>query len=115
MISVPIDKRILNVKNQKSELGVIYLNDFNQKALKKVLRENQVEFIELFDCNIYVYLSKNNPLYKKKIIDFEDLKEYPFLSFDQGNYNSFYFAEEVFSTYDYKKSLRPMIGLPSLI
>lgn len=97
---------IENVKNQKSELGVLYLNEFNQKALKKVLSDNQLEFIELFDCNIYVYLSKNNPLANKKIIDFEDLKEYPCLSFDQGNYNSFYFAEEVFSTYDYKKIIK---------
>ena len=97
---------IKNVKNQKSEVGVLYLNEFNQKALKKVFSENQVEFIELFDCHIYVYLSKNNPLANKKIIDFEDLKEYPCLSFDQGNYNSFYFAEEVFSTYDYKKIIK---------
>lgn len=97
---------IENVKKQKSEIGVLYLNDFNQKALKKIFRENQVEFIELFDCGIYVYLSKSNPLASKEIINFEDLKEYPCLSFDQGNYNSFYFAEEVFSVYDYKKIIK---------
>ena len=97
---------IENVRFQKSEIGVMYLNDFNQKALKKVFRENQVEFIELFDCGIYVYLAKSNPLANKEIINFEELKEYPCLSFDQGNYNSFYFAEEVFSTYDYKKIIK---------
>lgn len=97
---------IENVKNQKSEIGVLYLNDFNQKALRKVFRENQVEFIELFECNIYVYLAKSNPLANGETISFEDLKEYPCLSFDQGNYNSFYFAEEVFSIYDYKKIIK---------
>ncbi len=97
---------IENVKKQKSEIGVLYINDFNEKALKKVFRENKVEFIELFDCDIYVYLSKNNPLANNEVINFEDLKEYPCLSFDQGNYNSFYFAEEVFSTYDYKKIIK---------
>ena len=97
---------IENVKKQKSEIGVLYLNDFNQKALKKVFRENQVEFFKLFDCGIYVYLAKSNPLAKKKMIDFEDLKDYPCLSFDQGNNNSFYFAEEVFSTYDYKQIIK---------
>ncbi len=95
-----------NVKNQKSEVGVLYLNDFNQKALNKVFRENQVEFIKLFDCSIYVYLAKNNHLANKEIIDFADLEEYPCLSFDQGNYNSFYFSEEVFSTRDYKKIIK---------
>lgn len=97
---------IENVKNQKSEIGVLYLNNFNQKALNKVFRENQVEFIELFECNIYVYLAKSNPLANGETIGFEDLKEYPCLSFDQGNYNSFYFAEEVFSIYDYKKIIK---------
>jgi DNA-binding transcriptional LysR family regulator len=97
---------IENVKNQKSEIGVIYLNEFNHRALEKVFRENQLEFTKLFNCGIYVYLAKSNPLAKKKIINFEDLEEYPCLSFDQGDYNSFYFAEEVFSTYDYKKIIK---------
>ena len=97
---------IKNVKDQKSELGVLYLNDFNQKALNKVFRESQIEFIPLFDCSIYVYLSTNNPLADQAMIAFEDLKQYPCLSFDQGDYNSFYFAEEVFSTYDYKKVIK---------
>ena len=97
---------IENVKKQKSEIGVLYINDFNQKALKKVFRENQIEFIELFDCGIYVYLAKTNPLADKDIIGFDDLRDYPCLSFDQGNYNSFYFAEEVFSTYDYKQIIK---------
>ena len=97
---------IENVKKQKSEIGVLYLNDFNKKALNKVFRENQVEFIELFDCGIYVYLAKSNPLANKSIINFVDLKEYPCLSFDQGEYNSFYFAEEVFSTHDYNQIIK---------
>ena len=36
----------------------------------------------------------------------EELEEYPCLSFEQGNYNSFYFAEEVLSTYGYKRLIK---------
>ena len=36
----------------------------------------------------------------------EELEEYPCLSFDQGTNNSFYFAEEVLSTYQYKRLVR---------
>lgn len=97
---------IENVKMQKSEVGVLYLNDFNQKVMEKIFRENALEFVELFQCSIYVFLWKGNPLAKKKRIDFEDLKEYPCLSFEQGEENSFYFAEEVFSTYDYKQIIK---------
>lgn len=97
---------IENVKNQKSEIGILYLNDFNRQVMEKIFQENAVEFTELFACGIYVFLSKGNPLAKKELIEFEDLKDYPCLSFEQGDENSFYFAEEVFSTYDYKQIIK---------
>ena len=97
---------IENVKNQISEIGVLYLNDFNKKALEKLLRDNGIEFSPLFECGIYVFLAKTNPLAKKKKIAFEDLREYPCLSFEQGKYNSFYLAEEVFSTYEYRQIIK---------
>lgn len=95
-----------NVKMQKSELGILYLNDFNQKVLQKIFDENDLEFVELLQCNIYVYLWKNNPLASKTRIRFEDLAEYPCLSFEQGDNNSFYFAEEVFSTNEYSQLIK---------
>lgn len=95
-----------NVRNQKSELGILYLNEFNQKAMEKLFREYELEFTPLFQCSIYVYLWEHNPLAEKEMIEFEDLKNYPCLSFEQGNNNSFYFAEEVFSTLDYKQIIK---------
>lgn len=95
-----------NVKNQKSELGVLYLNDYNKTVLNKIFSDANLEFVPLFDCNIYVYMSKNNPLAKKKIITMQELDAYPCLAFAQGDYNSFYFAEEVLSTYNYKRMVR---------
>lgn len=97
---------IENVRNQKSEIGILYLNDFNRQVMEKIFQENAVEFTELFACGIYVFLSKGNPLAQKELIEFEDLKDYPCLSFEQGDENSFYFAEEVFSTYDYKQIIK---------
>lgn len=97
---------IENVRNQKSEIGILYLNDFNRQVMEKIFQENAVEFTELFDCGIYVFLWKGNPLAQKELIEFEDLKDYPCLSFEQGDENSFYFAEEVFSTYDYKQIIK---------
>ncbi len=97
---------IENVKNQKSELGILYINDFNQNAIRKILNDNELEFVELFRCGIFVYLWKDNPLAEKKLIEFEDLKNYPCLSFEQGENNSFYLAEEVFSTFEYKQIIK---------
>ena len=95
-----------NVRNYRSEIGVLYLNDFNEKVLKKIFAENELEFFPLFVCGVSVYLSKNHPLAGQKRIRFEELKDYPCLSFEQGEKNSFYFAEEVLSTLDYKQTIR---------
>jgi len=97
---------IKNVKFQKSEIGIIYLNTFNEKAITKILKEDDLEFIDLFPCRISVYLSKNHPMAKKKKLSLDDLKDYPCLSFEQGENNSFYFSEEVFSTYDYRHVIK---------
>ncbi|MEA5093392.1 HTH-type transcriptional regulator CysB [bioreactor metagenome] len=97
---------IENVKNFKSELGILYLNDFNRKVITKILKENNLVFKELFQCKTYVYLWKGNPLAEKDLITMEDLEEYPCLSFDQGMNNSFYFAEEVLSANVYKKIIK---------
>lgn len=94
---------IENVRNFKSELGIIYMNDFNEKVLQKILRENQLKFTELFTCDTYVYLRSGHPLADRSVISMKDLEPYPCLAFDQGKNRSFYLAEEMKSTYDYKR------------
>ena len=97
---------IENVRDYRSELGVLYLNEFNEKAMRKIFAGNDLEFIPLFDCGISVYLSKSHPLADRELIRFEELEDYPCLSFEQGAQNSFYFAEEVLSTLDYKQIIK---------
>ncbi len=97
---------IENVKNQKSEIGVLYMNEYNRNVLGKILSEAGLKFTPLFECGIYAYMSKGNPLSKKKEVTMSELDEYPCLAFAQGEFNSFYFAEEVMSTYEYKRLIR---------
>lgn len=97
---------IEDVRNFKSEIGILYINNFNRKVLEKLFHESNLEFHEILKCHIYVYLWKGHPLASKKAIALEELAEYPCLSFDQGNNNSFYFAEEVLSTYEYKRLIK---------
>ena len=97
---------IEDVKDFRSEVGILYTNNFNSKVLNKLFKDRDLEFVPLLDCSIYVYLWKGHPLADREIIKIEELSEYPCLAFDQGNNNSFYFAEEVLSTYDYKQIIR---------
>ena len=97
---------IEDVKNFKSEIGILYVNEFNYKVLNKLFTEYELEFHELLRCHIYVYLWKGHPLAGQQEITLEELSDYPCLSFEQGNYNSFYFAEEVLSNYQYKQLIK---------
>ena len=97
---------INDVKTFKSEIGILYLNDFNKNILTKLFKDSNVIFTPLMKCSIYVYLYKKHPLANKSKIKMEELMDYPCLSFDQGEYNSFYFAEEVLSTYEYHKLIK---------
>ncbi len=95
-----------HVRNMKSELGILYLNDFNREALTKLFHEYDLEFYPLFACNVSVYLWKGHPLAGSREISIEQLRPYPCLSFEQGENNAFYFSEEVLSTYDYRKVVK---------
>lgn len=93
-----------NVRSCKSEVGVLYLDDFNREVLEKLLADSGLEFTELFPCRTYVFLAAGHPLAERPLITLEDLAPYPCLSFDQGQ--SFYLAEEVYSTYHYRQVIK---------
>ena len=97
---------IENVRNMKSELGILFLSKFNESVLQKIFKEYDVIFEELFTCDTYVYLWKGHPLAQKDVISMKELQEYPCLVFEQGKNNSFYFSEEMKSTYEYRKIIR---------
>jgi DNA-binding transcriptional LysR family regulator len=85
---------IEDVSTAKSEIGILYLSDFNRKAIERILRGNQLEFHPLIQCDTYAYLWKGHPLAGEKSIRPEQLAEYPCLTFEQGGSESFYFNEE---------------------
>lgn len=97
---------IEDVKNLRSELGIIYLSNYNESILLKLLKERDLTFSELFTVKPYVFISKRHPLADKESINLEELDDYPCLSFEQGAYNSFYFSEEILSTRIVKKSIK---------
>lgn len=94
---------IEDVKNFRSEIGILYLSEFNEKVIRKLLKENHLNFHLLFEADPHVFISSAHPLAGKSHVTIEDLEDYPFLAFEQGEYNSFYFSEEILSTIPRKK------------
>lgn len=95
-----------DVASFRSELGILFLNDFNRKVLTKLFEEKNLVFSRLFISEPHIFISKDNPLAAKKSVSLDELADLPYLSFEQGNSNSFYFSEEILSTRSYKKHIK---------
>ncbi len=97
---------IEDVANMKSEIGILYMNSFNEVVLNKILKSKDLKFTELFVAQPHIFVSKSHPLANKKSVTMEELDEYPYLSFEQGEHNSFYYSEEIFSIVERPKNIR---------
>ena len=97
---------IEDVAKMRSELGILFLNDFNEIVINKILKSHELEFTQLFVAKPHVFISRKHPLADKKIITNSELELYPYLSFEQGEHNSVYFSEEIFSASERKKNIR---------
>ena len=95
-----------DVSKLKSEVGILYINDYNKNIILKLLEENNLEYNLLFRAKPHIFTSCHNPLAKKNSVSLEELKDYPYLSFEQGDNNSFYFSEEILSYVKKSKNIR---------
>lgn len=96
---------IEDVRTRRSEIGVIFLSEFNRNIILGILKKAELKFTPLFTAQPHVFVSAKNPLAAEKTVTLNDLKPYPRLTFEQGINNSFYFAEEPHITEDVPKSI----------
>ncbi|MGV3418169.1 LysR family transcriptional regulator [Streptococcus agalactiae] len=94
-----------DVKNFRSEIGVLFLNSYNRDVLTKLFDDNSLIATTLFTTTPHIFVSKSNPLANRKKLSMKDLEDYPYLSYDQGLHNSFYFSEEMMSQIPHPKSI----------
>ena len=95
-----------NVRDFKSEIGIVSYSGANEALIKKLIREYQLEFTPLMRRETYIYFWKNHKLAKRKTISLEELKTYPCISFDQSDDSNFYLTEEAMADYDYDKMIK---------
>ncbi len=100
------DEVLMNVRDYKSEIGVLAYSESNEKIINKLLREYDLEFHPLMVCDTYAYLSKTHPLADREELSLEELSDYPCVLFEQTNDAEFYLSEEALSGYEFKKILR---------
>ncbi|MBQ9208605.1 MAG: LysR family transcriptional regulator [Oscillospiraceae bacterium] len=97
---------IEDVGSAKSEIGIIFKSDYNEKIIDKMLKVNDLEFTSLIRCRAYVYIHKDHPLADHESIAFDELLDYPCLMFEQGDSIPGFFAEEILSDKEYPRVIR---------
>ena len=97
---------IEDVRSMRSELGLIYLDDFNRSVITRLLADNELCFSELFSSQPHIFVCKSHPLAHCESVTLEQLDDYPRVNFEQGVHNSFYFSEEIYSTRSSRRSIR---------
>lgn len=96
---------IVDVAHLKSEIGVLYLNPDNESVIRQQLKAHELKFHHLFRAKPHVFVSIENPLAKQALVTLDQLEPYPRLSFEQGDYNSFYYSEEILSKLERSKNI----------
>lgn len=100
------DEVLTNVRDIKSEIGVISYSKSNENIIKKIFRKYQLVFHPLMVRETFAYVWKGHPLAHKKEISLEELEQYPCVSFDQSSDNEFYLSEEALGNYDFEKLIK---------
>jgi len=100
------DEVLSNVRDYKSEIGVLSYSENNRNLINKLFREYDLEFYPLMQCETYAYLSNTHPLADREELSVEDLMDYPCITFDQSSETEFYLSEEALAGYNFHKIIR---------
>lgn len=100
------DEVLLNVKNRKSEIGIVSFSEGNEKIIRRLFREYQLSFTPLMVRDTYAYLWKNHPLADHRELSLAELEDYPCISFDQNSESDYYLTEEALADYDFHKLIK---------
>ncbi len=74
----------IDVCTNKRDIGILHLSKKNEVALKKLIKDEGLEFHELFATRFYAYMHKGHPLASRESIGYTELALYP--SFDLEQY-----------------------------
>ena len=95
-----------DVGSMKSDIGILFISEYNRKVIEKKLRDNDLHFTPLIDCKACAYITKSHPLSDAEEVTMEDLAPYPCLTFEQGDGDSTYYFEEILAEKEYPRRIK---------
>lgn len=97
---------VRSVADMTSDIGIIYMSELNRSFLSRLFAQKEIEFRALTECRAYVYIADSHPLAGEREISFEQLMDYPCLSFEQEENGAFFLAEEILSDRNYPRMIK---------
>ena len=78
---------IRRVHGRKSELGFVYISKRSMSAFRQQVKSKGLEYHELTKVPLYLFVGKNNPLYKKEAIEETDLKDIKLIQYHEKQFS----------------------------
>ncbi len=96
-----------DVMNLRADIGVLaYLKSPGGGYMERYLKRNGLEYTTILETSPHVFLSKNHPLAERNSLSLDDLSDYPYITYDQGEAGPGEFSEELTENYHSKKQIR---------
>lgn len=82
-----------DVSQLRSEVGILALNEDNERFLRRMFGKLGLEFTELKWVQAELFVSAEHPLAGRRFVTVEDVRPYPCITFEQGEHNGQFFFE----------------------
>ncbi len=98
---------IEDVLNLSADMGILaYLKEPGGSYMERYLRRNGLESRELLETRPHVFLGKQHPLAGADSLRLDQLSEYPYVTYDQGETGPMEFSEELADNRMSRKQVR---------
>ncbi len=86
---------IREVETAYSDIGILAIKDSDYDIMKRYLGRKGLLFTPFLHAKPHVFMRKTHPLAKAEVLRNADLKDFPYVSYEQGEHNSSFFTEEI--------------------
>lgn len=85
-----------DVSTGRSQVGVVAMTQRQISLINKSLYIHDLAFSELSRLNTYVFMRRRHPLADRDALTLDDLRPYPFVTYDQDQAPDYYSEESLF-------------------
>ncbi len=85
-----------------SDIGIIAIKGNDQGIMERYIGKRGLSFTPVLKALPHIYVRREHPLSQKTLITCADIKDYPYVSYEQGEHSTSFFTEEIVNPYSNK-------------